>query len=192
MHRHLHHHDLPHITSTDDGVIQMFEANGSGLAVGDLDNDRDLDIVLGSTLGPNSILWNEGDLQFQEAAFGDGNTRAITLVDVDGDMSLDIVLTRTTGAINYWHNQGEGDFVQEVLPGISRPASVLNWADMDGDGDLDLVTASYDAGLLDGSGQHLLVGRCWRHYLLRKQRRPFRATGIGRRAPRQWRFCSTT
>ena len=38
-------HFLPHFTTTSDGVIRMFQANGSGIATGDLDGDRDLDLV---------------------------------------------------------------------------------------------------------------------------------------------------
>lgn len=150
-------HDLDHTTMTDDGMIRMFEANGSGVAAGDLDNDGDLDLVLGNLDAPNTILWNEGALTFRTDHFGEPNSRAITLVDIDGDQWLDIVLTRNTGAVNYWHNQGDGAFVRRTLPGVAAPAYALNWADFDLDGDLDLVVASYDAGLLADRGTETLL-----------------------------------
>jgi enediyne biosynthesis protein E4 len=150
-------HPMEHITTTADGMIRMYQANGAGLAIGDLDNDGDLDLVLGSEAGPNSILWNEDGLNFRKQAHGAGPTRAITLVDVDADGWRDLVLTRNTGAINYWRNQGDGSFVQEVLPGVALPAYTLNWGDLDLDGDLDLVTASYDAGLLTDLGNNFLL-----------------------------------
>jgi len=158
-------HDLPHTTTTDDGVIRMFEGNGSGVAVGDLDNDGDHDVILGNLDGPNTLLWNQGGLTFTRVTFGDPNTRALSLVDVDADGVLDVVLTRNTGTLTYWRNTGEGQaaaggapFERRILAGVGRPAYVLNWADTDTDGDLDLATATYDAGMLTDLGNEYLLG----------------------------------
>lgn len=152
-------HELDHVTTTADGVVRMFEANGSGLAVSDLDNDGDLDLFLGNHAGPNTLLWNEGDLHFRKEPLGTGSTRAVTAVDVDNDGWRDLVLTLNSGAINYWRNLGNSQFERTVLPGVSYPAYVLNWGDLDRDGDLDLVTASYDAGILtDVGNSYLLAG----------------------------------
>ena len=150
-------HELAHVTDTADGVVRMFEANGSGLAVGDLDNDGDLDLVFGNHFGPNTILWNQGGLLFEAEPLGEGRTRAVTIVDVDADGRRDIVLTTNTGAINYWRNQGDGVFERRLLPGVARPAYVINWGDLDQDGDLDLVTAPYDAGFLTDLGDSYLL-----------------------------------
>src|SRR5262245_59165820 len=59
-------HELDHTTTVPGGdAVQMFEANGSGVAVNDLNNDGLLDIVLGNHAGQNTILWNEGNLSFR-------------------------------------------------------------------------------------------------------------------------------
>ena len=153
--------DLNHVTSVAGPTVDQFEANGAGLGIGDLDNDGDLDIVLGNDAGPNSILWNDGNLSFRVERMWHGDTRAVNLVDVDGDGWLDIVFTRRTGGLTYWRNAGapgEADrFVRETLPGIARPAYAMAWADLDADGDLDLVTGSYDAGLLSDLGNGFLL-----------------------------------
>jgi len=152
-------HELDHLTTTADGVIHMFAANGAGLAINDLDNDGDLDLVLGNESGPNSIFWNETQLAFTKTPLSSGPTRAITVVDIDADGWRDIVLTTNTGTLNYWRNLGKRHFRQETLPGVASPAYVINWADLDDDGDLDLVTASYDAGFLTDRGNDYLLAR---------------------------------
>src|SRR5690242_10248807 len=59
-------------TTTSNGLIVTFDSNGAGLAIGDLDADGRLDIVMANLDGPNAILWNQGDFQFrrQDLSFG--------------------------------------------------------------------------------------------------------------------------
>ena len=174
-------HNLDHFTSIPGDSVDLFEANGAGIALGDLDADGDLDIVLANHASPNTILWNRGSSttetelskNFHTERMPFGDTRAVNLVDVDGDGLLDIVLTRRTGALNFLRNHGQirstpknhvafqkesgASFFQEVLPGIAYPAYTMNWSDLDLDGDLDLVTGSYNASLLVDLGNDFLL-----------------------------------
>lgn len=147
-------HTLDHFTNTTLRPVKMFESNGAGAGLGDLDSDGDLDIVLANLMPEATILWNNGNLEFATQRLDIGApTRAVSVVDVDGDGSLDIVFTTQLGT-PLWlradvQNTADGRpvFQRETLIGISRPAYSMDWADADGDGDLDFAAASYDAEL---------------------------------------------
>ncbi len=151
-------HELDHITTVPGGdKVRAFEANGGGVAINDLDNDGDLDIVLANHAGMNSILWNEGALKFRKEAMTVGDSRAVTIVDVNGDSWLDIVFSRRASAPNYFENAQGGTFALKTLANVSKPLYSITWADFDKDGDLDLVGGTYDAGLLNDFGQDFLA-----------------------------------
>lgn len=145
-------HDLPHTTTTSGPTVHLYASNGSGLAVNDLDNDGDLEIVLGNLAGPNRILWNEGRLRFRAQAMPVGQTRAVNLVDFDGDGWQDIALTRRMKRPEIWRSSGGPAPRFAKVEGLSvwEKAYSQAWADLDGDTDLDWAVAAYDAELTRG------------------------------------------
>ena len=101
--------------------------------------------MLANLAGDNAILWNRGGLRFERQALPTVTpARAAAIIDVDGDGRLDIVFTQQATAPLFWRNQGDGSFEREVLRGVIYSGYAMNWLDADRDGDLDLLTGSYD------------------------------------------------
>ena len=153
-------HRLDFTTGTRLREINTYISNGAGVATHDLDNDGDMDLVFASVDREAQILWNEGDRTFTPQTLDDRFGRGAAIIDVDADGWNDIVFThRGLDGVSYWHNQGgrtsrssslpsRPTFERQSLPGVESYAYAMAWGDVDGDGDLDLVTGSYGVELL--------------------------------------------
>ncbi len=149
-------HSLEHRTEVRGERVRMFESNGAGLAIGDLDGDSRLDLVFANLDGPNRILWNQGGLRFRPQELDDRNSRGAAIVDADGDGLLDIAFTHRAAGVSLWRNQGGGKFARSALPGVAAPAYSMAWGDLAGDSRIDLVTGGYDAELDRALGSSFL------------------------------------
>ncbi len=147
-----HHLDNVSLAAGAEGVY-MFDSNGSGVGLGDLDRDLLPEIVFANLSSPNAVYWNEGHLRFRRTELPETDSRAAAMVDVDGDNLLDLVFTRRQEAPIAYLSQAnalarqESAFSATVLPGIAKIAYSMVWLDPDQDGDLDLITGSYDLEL---------------------------------------------
>ncbi len=142
-------HLLPHVT-VGGPQPRTFDSNGAGVALADLNNDSLIDIALAGLGEPITVLWNRDGRSFEPARIDQRDARAINAVDVDGDGALDLVATRTdqrplwlrgTGAKRTFNTVDDEDFINPA------PVYAMAWDDLDADGDLDLVAATYDAEL---------------------------------------------
>ena len=152
---------LDHVTTNAYQPIDMYDSNGAGVAANDLDQDGDIDLVFANLAGENQIFWNNGQLRFSATPFPHGSSRAVATLDIDGDQLLDIVFTTRVGSLVYWRNIADGTafpFERTPLPGVQKQAYAMNWADLDQDGDLDLVTGSYDTALEKELQDSFLMG----------------------------------
>lgn len=127
------------------------EVGARGIALGDLDGDSDVDVLVSQWKGggkpaPNLIFLNDGRGYFEpgESIGSDGGS--VSLGDVDGDGDLDALFTEIAPhgpiqgpytPIAIYHNDGRAHFARSART-LGDPA--IHWfglADLDDDRDLD-------------------------------------------------------
>ncbi|HAB14958.1 MAG TPA: hypothetical protein DCE44_00760, partial [Verrucomicrobiales bacterium] len=124
--------------------------NGSGLAIGDVDEDGRPDIYFCNLEGPNRLYRNLGDFRFEEmdlgeAACADQLSTGAAFADLDGDGDSDLIVNGIAAGTRLFLNNGRAQWTEVKNSGLSRTASAMSLAlaDIDGDGDLDLYCAHY-------------------------------------------------
>jgi VCBS repeat protein len=157
-------------------VISAFTPGGTAIVAGDFDGDR-IDDVAYTDTNADKILWKQGTGSGIAIATPTEVSLAATPVtiaigDVDGDQDLDLVTANDDHTVSVVRNEG-GVFML-LVPDVSvqggsvnaRDPRAIALGDMDGDGDLDVVTANSDDGpgessisilVNDGSGKLALA-----------------------------------
>lgn len=152
------------ILSDSEAAQNQIRMNGSGVALGDFDNDGQCDIYLCSLRGPNMLYRNIGGWRFVNVAEESGVTCAgeesagAVFADVDGDNDLDLLVTSIGKGVRLFLNE-RGKFRDAAESGLLRryAATSLALGDIEGDGDLDLFVATYKSSTIRSTGFSLVI-----------------------------------
>ncbi|MBD2705741.1 VCBS repeat-containing protein [Spirosoma sp. BT702] len=122
------------------------------VALGDVDGDGDLDLLTANASNATvSVRLNDGSGNFTPPATnpkpGVGSTPySVALGDVDGDGDLDFVTANfSSSTVSVRLNNGSGNFTAPATnpdPAVGDLPYSVALGDVDGDGDLDFVTAN--------------------------------------------------
>ncbi|MEC9064860.1 MAG: VCBS repeat-containing protein, partial [Pseudomonadota bacterium] len=154
--------------SQEDDAISWYENNGAAdpswtavdiatsadganaIYVADMDNDGDMDIVSASG-ADDAIAWYENDgaanpsFTAVDIATSADNAMSVFVADMDGDGDMDIIsASYNDDAIAWYENDGAANpswTATDIATSADGARSVFA-ADMDGDGDMDIVSAS--------------------------------------------------
>ncbi len=158
---------------TDSGQ-SLGASDSRGIALGDLDGDRDIDAfvvnvsnIINDLDGANKVWINDGEGNFTESTqnLGGYDSYGVALGDFDNDGDLDAFVTNHSQPNKVWLNSGNGSFTDtgQSLGGSYSYSVALG--DVDGDKDIDAFVANRNQpnkvwlnngkGIFTDSGQNL-------------------------------------
>ncbi len=113
----------------------------SSIAVADIDNDNDLDVLISGRDGDSIItrlLTNDGtgDFSIVVGSVLENSVGEIAFADIDNDSDKDVLIGNTL-----YKNDGNGNFI-ELTSSLHYPSAIA-FGDLDNDNDLDLILGNY-------------------------------------------------
>jgi hypothetical protein len=126
------------------------------LAVGDLNNDRKLDLVIGDNTSPSNahvdVLLGHGDATFEPSqSYRSGfQSTSVAVADLNGDGNLDVVLgtvpangTDPDNALWMLLGNGTGALASSIPVGLYPAITQVGVADFNGDGKTDVLFTGF-------------------------------------------------
>ncbi|MCK5253359.1 MAG: VCBS repeat-containing protein, partial [Thermoplasmata archaeon] len=116
-----------------------------GFDVGDFNEDGHLDIVGGGNQRTIRLFAGQGNGTFNVSTVGtiSADLRSIAVGDIDNDGHLDLLVAPLSGNLLSYLGHGNGTFTIRTTvfpyPGTSGASKSVDLADLDGDGNLDII-----------------------------------------------------
>jgi hypothetical protein len=132
----------------------------NGIAVGDIDNDGDVDLTFGGSSWNSVTFKNDNNTTFvQDQQLGAYNG-GVRYVDWNQDGFLDLMTNDNYNAwgVRVYYNNGVGAFLTTpaiVVDGGGNDVAQVSYADMNGDGFTDIITRNFG-----GNGKIFLNNGC--------------------------------
>lgn len=144
------------VTSLLDGTVSILLNNGfgllgapkpvrvggsaTGIVAADLDGDGVADLAV-ATSSAVTVLHNDGHAGFTQVAklAADSTVESITVADFDRDGHPDLAFSSFAGTVFIAHSMGDGNWKSPVVVPLTAPNGAVAAADLDSDGDADLV-----------------------------------------------------
>ncbi|HEX9892811.1 MAG TPA: FG-GAP-like repeat-containing protein [Gemmatimonadales bacterium] len=150
----------PGFTLVDSALVTITRGSNTTPAMGDVDGDGDLDLLVGEASGVLNFYRNDGTpraprfvlVSDEFDAIDIGRRSAPLLTDIDGDGDLDLLIGSDDQGVVLYRNRGTRSVprferdpsFQLDLPPATAPAA----ADLDGDGRLELIIGTAGGGAL--------------------------------------------
>jgi len=156
------------------GPVKVIPQGSAAIAIdwADVDKDGDMDLAIGNNGAKNEVYMNQG-AGFDSAPSWSSSDSLVSIDiawgDYDSDGDADLAVANFEGPIQIFENQG-GNLSKNPfwshLYGGSKPVSrytSLDWGDIDGDNDLDLIAGVLTVGVVvfENSGTSFGTSPSW-------------------------------